>query len=91
MTQVLHILNGETLLQKLEAKDNRLSKQLEANLPPEQLADELFLAALSRFPTDRERQKMSEILSVASPEERRLSVEDLYWSVLSSKEFLFNR
>ena len=91
MTQVLHILNGETLIQKLEAKDNRLSKQLEANLPPEQLADELFLSALSRFPTERERQRMSEILSVASPEERRQSVEDLYWSVLSSKEFLFNR
>jgi hypothetical protein len=91
MTQVLHILNGETLLQKLEAKDNRLSKQLEANLPPEQLADELFLAALSRFPTDLERQRMTEILSVASPEERRQAIEDLYWSVLSSKEFLFNR
>ncbi len=91
MTQVLHILNGETLIQKLEAKDNRLSKQLDANLPPEQLADELFLSALSRFPTDRERQRMSEILSVVSPEERRQSVEDLYWSVLSSKEFLFNR
>lgn len=34
---------------------------------------------------------MTEILSVASPEERRQAVEDLYWSVLSSKEFLFNR
>ncbi len=91
MTQVLHILNGETLLQKLEAKDNRLSKQLDANVSPEQLAEELFLAALCRFPTDRERQKMTEIMSVASPEERRQAVEDLYWSVLSSKEFLFNR
>lgn len=91
MTQVLHILNGETLLQKLEAKDNRLSKQLEANLTPEQLAEELFLSALSRFPTDRERQKMTEILGTASPEERRQAVEDLYWSLLSSKEFLFNR
>jgi hypothetical protein len=91
MTQVLHILNGETLIQKLESKDNRLSKQLEANVSPEQLAEELFLAALSRFPTDRERQKMTEIMSVASPEERRQAVEDLYWSVLSSKEFLFNR
>jgi hypothetical protein len=91
MTQVLHILNGETLIQKLEAKDNRLTKQLDANVPPDQLADELFLSALSRFPTDRERQRMSEILSVASPEERRQAIEDLYWSVLSSKEFLFNR
>lgn len=50
MTQVLHILNGETLLQKLEDKDNRLSKQLEGNLPPEQLADELFLAAAQSLP-----------------------------------------
>jgi hypothetical protein len=91
MTQVLHILNGETLIQKLEAKDNRLSKQLEANTSSGQLAEDLFLSALSRFPTDRERQKMSEILSAASPEERRQAVEDLYWSVLSSKEFLFNR
>ncbi len=71
MTQVLHILNGETLIKKLEPKDNRLSKQLEANVPPEQLAGELFLAALSRFPTERERQKKSEIMSVASPDERR--------------------
>lgn len=91
MTQVLHILNGETLIQKLEAKDNRLSKQLEANTSAEQLAEELFLSALSRFPTDRERKKMSEIISVASPDERRQAIEDLYWSVLSSKEFLFNR
>lgn len=91
MTQVLHILNGDTLIQKLEAKDNRLSKQLEANVPAEQLAEELFLSALSRLPTDRERQKMTEILSVANLEERRQAVEDLYWSVLSSKEFLFNR
>lgn len=91
MTQVLHILNGETLIQKLEAKENRLSKQLESNVSADQLAEELFLSALSRFPTDRERQKMSEILSTASPEERRQAVEDLYWSVLSSKEFLFNR
>lgn len=91
MTQVLHILNGDTLIQKLEAKDNRLSKQLEANAPADQITEELFLSALSRLPSDRERQKTSEILSAASPDERRQAVEDLYWSVLSSKEFLFNR
>ena len=77
MTQVLHILNGETLIQKLEPKDNRLSKQLEANVAPEQLAEKLFLAAFSRFLTERERQKMSDIMSIASPDERRQAVEDL--------------
>lgn len=77
MTQVLHILNGETLIQKLESKDNRLRKPLEANVAPEQLAEKLFLAAFSRFPTERERQKMSDIMSIASPDERRQAVEDL--------------
>ena len=91
MTQVLHILNGETLILKLEAKDNRVSKQLEANLPAEQLAEELFLTALSRFPTDAEKQKLLAVLSAAPENERRQTLEDLYWSVLSSKEFLFNR
>ncbi len=91
MTQVLHILNGETLLQKLEAKDNRLTRQLEANVPTEQLAEELFLTALSRFPTDTEKQKLLSVLSAAPENERRQTLEDLYWSVLSSKEFLFNR
>lgn len=91
MTQVLHILNGETLIQKLEATDNRVSKQIETNTPAEQLAEELFLVALSRFPTDNEKQKLNALLSAAPENERRQMLEDLYWSVLSSKEFLFNR
>ncbi len=91
MTQVLHILNGETLFQKLESKENRISKQLDANVSAEQIAMELFLSAFCRMPTDVERTRIAEILAAASPAERRQAIEDLYWSVLSSKEFLFNR
>ncbi len=91
MTQVLHILNGDTLVQKLEAKDNRISQQLEGNMPNEQLVDGLYLAALCRFPTDTERARVLMILDAALPSEHRPAIEDLYWSVLSSKEFLFNR
>ena len=91
MTQVLHILNGDTLVQKLEAKGNRLEKQLEANASNELLIEDLFLTTLCRFPTDAERSRLLTILAAAPPEERRQAIEDLYWSVLSSKEFLFNR
>ncbi len=91
MTQVLHILNGDTLIQKLEAKDNRVSQQLEANSATDQLIDDLYLSSLSRFPTDAEKQKLLAVLSTVPESERRQSLEDLYWSVLSSKEFLFNR
>jgi hypothetical protein len=91
MTQVLHLLNGDTLIEKLEAKDNRLSQQLATNTSAEQIIEELFLSALCRFPTDRERQQLGEVLAATRPEDQRQAIEDLYWSVLSSKEFLFNR
>src|SRR5204862_6116029 len=34
VAQVLHIANGDTINQKLGAKENTISRQLEANLPP---------------------------------------------------------
>jgi hypothetical protein len=90
MVQVLHIANGDTLNQKLAAKGNRIEQLLAAGVGDQPLIDELYLAALSRLPTDDERKNLTAALSVAGPDERRSAVEDLYWSVLSSKEFLFN-
>jgi hypothetical protein len=44
---------------------------------------------LSRPPTDAERKPFVEMLGGATPEERRPIVEDMYWSLLTSREFLF--
>lgn len=90
MTQVLHLYNGDTLNQKLAAKDNAIDKLLAAKAPPEQIVEELYLGALSRFPTDDERHRLAEVIASAPEDERRTAIEDLYWSVLSSREFLFN-
>jgi hypothetical protein len=91
MVQVLHISNGETLNKKLEAKDGRIFQQLSAGMPDDKLIEELYLAALSRAPTDSERTRLVETMAqAAASSDKRLVVEDLYWGVLSSKEFLFN-
>ncbi len=94
MTQVLHIYNGDTLNQKLQAKDNRIDKLLAANVDDSQLIDDLYLAALSRPPTDSEKSKLlsafAETIRSENPGDARPLIEDLYWSVLSSREFLFN-
>jgi len=89
MVQVLHLSNGDTINQKLEAKGNRVEQLLAAGATSQQIVDEAYLAALTRFPTDEERARLVAALDEPEPPRRQL-VEDLYWSILSSKEFLFN-
>jgi hypothetical protein len=90
MVQVLHLSNGDTINQKLAAKGNRLEQILAAKMTNEQIVDEAYLSALSRPPSDGERTKLLAALSATPEAERRVVIEDLYWSILSSKEFLFN-
>lgn len=90
MTQVLHLYNGDTLNNKLMAKDGRIDKQLAAGKSPEAMIDELYLAALSRLPSAQEREQLAAVLAQTPEAEKRAALEDLYWSVLSSREFLFN-
>ena len=90
MVQVLHIVNGDTLNQKLEAKDNAIDKLLSSDLPDYKIVEELYVSALSRYPTDAEMRQVLDVLSQSEKEQKRLVTEDLYWSVLSSREFLFN-
>lgn len=90
MAQALHIANGETLNQKLAQKDNRLDALLTSKQPDAKIIEEAYLLTLTRAPTDRELEKATAMLTTAKPEDRRVTLEDLFWSLMSSKEFLFN-
>jgi hypothetical protein len=88
MSQALHLSNGDTLNEKLRAKGNRIEKLLAA--APEAIVEEAYLASVSRFPTEAERRKILDVLAGAKEAERREAIEDLFWGLLSSREFLFN-
>ncbi|MBX7167109.1 MAG: DUF1549 and DUF1553 domain-containing protein [Pirellulales bacterium] len=90
MVQALHMTNGDAINQKLRTAGNRIEQLLAAHTPDEQLIEEAFLAALARRPSDEERGRLLEIFAATPDAERRAAVEDLYWGLLSSKEFLFN-
>lgn len=91
MAQVLHIANGDTVNQKLKQAGNRIDKLLAANTPDEKIVEDAYLSALCRMPTEREKKQILEMLAGVDAKQRREIVEDVFWSVLSSKEFLFNR
>lgn len=98
VSQALHLANGETLNQKLSAPRGTIA-QLAQDATNDEVVEELFLSALQRVPTDAERAKLIAELAAApeddlAPESdwlpaRRAAIEDLYWAVLTSEEFLF--
>lgn len=90
VTQVLHISNGDTVNQKLEAKDNHISQLLMAKTPPEKIVEEAYLSALSRRPTEKEKTRIMAVLQKTDQKDLRPVIEDIYWALLSSREFLFN-
>jgi hypothetical protein len=90
MVQVLHIANGVTLNGKLSAKGNVIDKSLTAKTTDAEFIDDLYLRAFARRPTKAERDPIVKELAAVPEAERRQAREDVAWSVLSSKEFLFN-
>ena len=89
MTQVLHLTNGKTIQEKLEAPEGRISRLIQAGDSTQSLIESLYLSAFARYPDEKERARLDNVLAQVSGEEKRSAIEDLFWSVLTSKEFLF--
>jgi hypothetical protein len=89
LVQVLHLSNGTTLNDKLAAKEGRVTQILATDPSPKDLVEDAWVRTLSRPPTEAERQPIEEMLAAAQSEEKRRIVEDMYWALLTSREFLF--
>jgi hypothetical protein len=90
VTQALHVANGDTINKKLASDEGVVAKAIASPAPAEKLIDDAFLASVSRAPTDTERKQFVAALGATDVKERRLALEDVYWALLSSREFLFN-
>jgi hypothetical protein len=90
LVQALHISNGETILGKLASKESKVETLLVSGMSNYRIIEDLYLSALSRYPADDELPKLLEVLQSAPAEQRRAAMEDVYWAVLSSREFMFN-
>ncbi len=87
LSQALHLLNGTTVQKKIE--DGGVVKSLlKEKQTPEQVIENLYLRCFSRSPTEEEKGKLKEFLKDCSDPEPVL--QDVFWSLLNAKEFVFN-
>jgi hypothetical protein len=94
VSQALHLNNGQTLNDKLRAKNSRVEQWLNEKISDEEAVRRLFFLALCRQPTDQELNKFKTLMGEAAKDPkttRREIFEDLFWAMLSGKEFMFNR
>ncbi|MEM9237611.1 MAG: DUF1553 domain-containing protein [Verrucomicrobiota bacterium] len=90
LSQALHMLNGESTHQRIK-RSKVVSDMLAAKIPPPEIVQELYLKTLGRAPTDNEKERLRGFLAEAKePKQIRETLDDIFWALLNSKEFLFN-
>lgn len=87
LSQALHLINGDTTNSKIQ-QGALVAKMLQEGKTPADIIQELYLRCFSRVPTEKELQSLQAL--VAEQQNPQEALEDIFWSMLNSREFLFN-
>jgi hypothetical protein len=87
LSQALHLLNGDTIQNKIE-QGAVVKSLLKRGETPDQIIANLYLRCLGREPTPDESAKLKAFFKGDASSEQVLN--DVFWSLLNAKEFVFN-
>jgi hypothetical protein len=89
VVQALHLMNSTKLQEHLTDAAGRATRLAKSAATPEQIVEELYLAAFTRLPTPEEKTVATKAISDAGAS-RQQAIEDVMWALLNSAEFVFN-
>lgn len=92
LAQALHMLNGQTIRDKLESANNIIGAELTTGSSDLEIIEEVYQRAYARSPNKKERIALKEFVAseLRAGRGRRRALENILWAVLNSKEFLLN-
>ena len=90
LSQALHLLNGDATHNRIQ-QGKRVETLAAENQSPQEIIRQLYLRTLSREPTATELAKLLPAVAEGkNPAEQRSILNDIFWALLNSKEFMFN-
>ncbi|MFM2013174.1 MAG: hypothetical protein RLZZ396_1958 [Planctomycetota bacterium] len=88
LAQVLTLANSDEIESKIGDAKGVITRLLKDQRSFDEIVDELYLGSLSRFPTSDERIKTKYFVDAV--ENKTEAYQDLLWTLLNSREFMFN-
>ena len=90
LSQALHLINGDTIEKKIRS-GNLIGKWQKEKLTDDQIIERLYYTVLNRKPETAEVEKIASMFEeTEDAAAKKAMLEDVYWALLNSSEFLFN-
>lgn len=88
LSQSLHLMNGDTVGPKI-VQGGLIQQMLQVEKrPPAYIIEYLYIRALSRPPRPEEMERL--LSTIDQAKDKKQVLEDLFWALLNSREFMFN-
>ena len=87
LSQALHLLNGDTSNNKIR-QGAVVASRLKEKVEPVAIVEKLYVRCLGRKPTPQELDSLKPLMAEGTDPKEAL--EDIFWALLNSREFLFN-
>ncbi len=89
LAQALFLINDEDVHSRVSSPSGSLAELVKTPIDDRQLVVELYLTTLSRYPRENELQKA--LAYVAKSDSRDAAMQDVLWSLINVREFIFVR
>ena len=90
LSQALHLLNGDATHNRIQ-QGKIVERLLGEEKSPDEIIRHLYLRTVNREPTPDERSKLlAAVEEGKDPGEKQRILNDVFWALLNSKEFIFN-
>jgi len=87
LSQSLHLLNGSTTTAKIQ-QGGLIARKIKDKVAPAEIVEDLYIRCLSRKPTEKEQADLAKLID-AQPDKQK-ALEDAFWALLNTREFMFN-